>query len=78
MRGALSAGAMVLEAFLGRLDDAPRAVVALYRNRFFREIGPMKCATLGNGLYGKNGVDPGVLCRRARFAFFVDFIAQPN
>jgi len=71
MCGALSGGALVVGDFLGPRrpggDEKPmRETIARYRQRFLDEIGPTKCATLRDGLYGPNGKEPcNVLVQRA-------------
>ena len=70
MCGVLSAGVMITGALIGARrpgddEEALKQAVAAYRDRFIAEIGPTKCATLRDGLYGSGGQEPcSVLARR--------------
>lgn len=71
MCGALSAGAMVIGLLFapdqpGGDEQRLRGSIAAYRERFLREIGPTRCGSLRDGLYGKDGKQPcSTLVRRA-------------
>ena len=69
--GVLSAGIMIIGALLGPRypgadEDPMKKAVTAYRERFIDEIGPTKCATLRDGLYGDDGREScSVLVKRS-------------
>lgn len=70
MCGVLSGGVMIAGALLGARDpsddeEALKEAIVAYRDRFIAELGPTKCASLRDGLYGSEGQEPcSVLARR--------------